>query len=36
MKKRAIRELATIFTTFKDNISAAGKALWLDKNILDE
>jgi len=36
MKKRAIRELATIFTTFTDNISAAGKALWLDKNILDE
>ena len=36
MKKRAIRELATMFTTFKDNISAAGKALWLDKNILDE
>ena len=36
MKIRAARELATIFTSFTDNIKAAGKALWLDKNILDE
>jgi len=36
MKKRAARELAAMFTTFKDSMTAAGKALWLDKNILDE
>jgi len=36
MKIRAGRELATMFTTLKDNLTAAGKSLWLDKNILDE
>ena len=36
MKIRAARELATIFTSMEDSIKAAGKALWLDKNILDE
>ena len=36
MKIRAARELATIFTSMGDSIKAAGKALWLDKNILDE
>jgi len=36
MKIRAARELATIFTSSIDSLKAAGKALWLDKNILDE
>ncbi len=36
MKIRAARELVSIFTSMKDSLTAAGKALWLDKNILDE
>ena len=36
MKARAVRELVKIFTSTGDNLKAAGKALWLDKNILDE
>jgi len=36
MKIRAARELVSMFTTMKDSLTAAGKALWLDKNILDE
>ena len=36
MKKRAARELVTMFTSLKDTLSAAGKSIWLDKNILDE
>ena len=35
-KARAARELVKIFTSTGDNFKAAGKALWLDKNILDE
>ena len=36
MKARAVQELVKIFTSTGDNLKAAGKALWLDKNILDE
>ena len=36
MKIRAARELVSILTSMKDSLTAAGKALWLDKNILDE
>ena len=35
-KARAVRELVKIFTSTGDNLKAAGKSLWLDKNILDE
>ena len=35
-KARAARELVKIFTSTGDNFKAAGKALYLDKNILDE
>ncbi len=35
-KARAARELVKIFTSTADNFKAAGKALYLDKNILDE
>jgi len=36
MKARAVRELVKILNSTGENLKAAGKALWLDKNILDE
>ena len=35
-KKRAIRELVSMFTTLGDNMKAAGTSLRLGKNVLDE
>ena len=36
MKARAVRELVKMLNSTGENLKAAGKALWLDKNILDE
>ena len=36
MKARAVREVVKLLNSTGENIKAAGKALWLDKNILDE